>query len=247
MFISTGVSLLGAQPSGGGGLPNVYTTGLQLWWDFGEPTSYGGTGTTVTDISGNSNDGIMSGIQFTGSFGGGAYMGTDSDQVANTTNFLNSTKNWTICVFGDYNGTNFDRIWAGIMNGDSGDLAIGSSPLTQAKMIGSGGSQGFWNDLPSNSFAANTVNMLTYQCDNRNPFLRKFWRNQTNYPVTNAQASATTQIEANEGFTWGGYDQAPGTNAVKGTSYVALVYNTNLTQTQVDQNYNAYKTRFSLP
>ena len=188
MFISTGVSLLGAQPSGGGGLPNVYTTGLQLWWDFGEPTSYGGTGTTVTDISGNSNDGIMSGIQFTGSFGGGAYMGTDSDQVANTTNFLNSTKNWT------------------------GDLAIGSSPLTQAKMIGSGGSQGFWNDLPSNSFAANTVNMLTYQCDNRNPFLRKFWRNQTNYPVTNAQASATTQIEANEGFTWGGYDQAPGTD-----------------------------------
>ena len=248
MFISTGVSLLGAQPSGGGGLPNVYTTGLQLWWDAGESTSYPGTGTTITDISGNGNDGtLIGGIAFTGSNGGGLYMATATDEVEIVGNFLNSTKNWTICVFGDYAGGNFDRIWGGIMNGDSGDLAIGSSATTQVKIIGSGGSQGYWNDVPVGSFAVNTINMLTYQCDNRNPFLRSFWRNQTSYAVVNATAAATNQIEAVEGFSWGGYDQPPGSNAVTGTSYVALVYNTNLTQTQVDQNYNAYKTRFSLP
>jgi hypothetical protein len=248
MFISTGVSLLGAQPSGGGGLPNVYTTGLQLWWDAGESTSYPGTGTTITDISGNGNDGtLIGGIAFTGSNGGGLYMATATDEVEITSNFLNGTKNWTICVFGDYAGNNFDRIWGGIMFGDSGDLAIGSNTSTQVKTIGSGGPQGFWNDVAVGSFAANTLSMLTYQCDNRNPFQRSYWRNKTSYPVINANASATSQIEANEGFSWGGYDQPPGSNAVTGTSYVALVYNTNLTQTQVDQNYNAYKTRLNLP
>ena len=147
-MFSTGVSLLGAQPAGGGGLPNVYTTGLQAWWDFGESTSYPGTGTTIFDLSGNGNDGTLSaGMAFTSSFGGGGYMANKPDKVYISSNFLSSTKNWTICIFGNYHGyNNFDRIWSGIMNGDSGDLAYTNS--TTAKMIGSGGSQGYWNNLP---------------------------------------------------------------------------------------------------
>ena len=254
MFISTGVSLLGAQPSGGGGLPNVYTTGLQLWWDAGESTSYPGTGTTITDLSGNGNDGtLQNGIVFTGSFGGGLYMASGIDEVDIVGNFLNSTKNWTICVFGDYAGNNFDRIWGGIMNGDSGDLGVGSNTNNQVKTIGSGGSQGFWADVASGSFARNVNSMYSYQCDNRNNAgpatnLRSYWQNTTSYPVANATATGDpSQIEADEGFSWGGYDQPPGSNAVTGTSFVALVYNTNLVQANIDQNYNAYKTRLGLP
>ena len=245
MFISTGVSLLGAQ---GNGLPNVVTTGLQLWWDAGIAASYPGTGTTMTDLSGNGNDGtLQNNIVYTGSFGGGLYMASGEDEVDIVGNFLASTKNWTICVFGDYAGSGFDRIWGGIMNGDSGDLGVGSNTSNQVRTIGSGGAQGFWNDVPSGSFAPNVNSMYSYQCDNRNPFLRSYWRNTTSYPVTNATTSATSQIEAVEGFSWGGYDQPPGTNAVTGTSFAALVYNTNLVQADIDQNYNAYKTRLGLP
>ena len=246
MFISTGVSLLGAQAAGGG-LPDVYTTGLQAWWDFGEPTSYPGTGTTIFDLSGNGNDGTLSaGMAFTSSFGGGGYMANTVDKVYISSNFLASTKNWSVCIFGNYHGYNqYDRIWSGIMNGDSGDL--GYTNTTTARMIGSGGSQGYWNNLPAGSFDQDILNMYSYQCDNRNPFLRSYWKNKTEYAVTNATASATSQIEAVEGFTWGGYDQLPGTNAVTGISYVALIYNTNLVQANIDQNYDAYKVRFGLP
>ena len=246
MFISTGVSLLGAQAAGGGGLPDVYTTGLQAWWDFGEPTSYPGTGTTIFDLSGNGNDGTLSaGMAFTSSFGGGGYMANKPDKVFNTSNFLASTKNWTICVIGNYNGTFDERIWSGIMNGDSGDLAVSTTGRT--RLVGSGGSQGYWNNVGVGSFDQDILNMYTYQCDNRNPFLRSYWKNKTSYAVVNATSAATSQIEAVKGFTWGGYNNPPATNSVTGISYVALVYNTNLIQANIDQNYDAYKVRFGLP
>ncbi len=245
MFISTGVSLLGAQPSGGS-LPNVPTNNLKLWWDAGEPTSYPGSGTTVTDISGNGNDGtLINNAAFTGSNGGGWHLPAGNDEVDIVGNFLNSTKNWSACVFADFTGGSYDRIWSGIMNGDSGDLAVVSS--TQARMIGSGGAQGYWNNLGPGSFDSNVLNMYTYQCDNRNPFLRQFWKNKTQYTVANSTASATNQIEAVEGFSFGGYDQLPGNNGCTGIAYVALVYDRQLTQTDVDQIYAAYKTRLNLP
>jgi hypothetical protein len=250
MFISTGVTFFSNQST----LPNVYTTGLQLWWDAGIPASYPGSGTTITDLSGNGNNGTLrNNIVYTSSFGGGLYMASGEDEVDIVGNFLNSTKNWTICVFGDYAGNNFDRIWGGIMNGDSGDLGVGSDTSTQVKTIGSGGAQGFWNNVVSGSFTPNVNSMYSYQCDNRNnatggPNLRSFWRNNISYPVVNATSTGqANQIEADEGFSWGGYDNPPGTNAVTGTSFVALVYNTNLVQAQIDQNYNAYKTRLGLP
>lgn len=250
MFISTGVTFFSNQST----LPDVYTTGLQLWWDAGIAASYPGSGTTIVDLSGNGNNGTLrNNIAYTSSFGGGLYMASGEDEVDIVGNFLNSTKNWTICVFGDYAGSNFDRIWGGIMNGDSGDLGVGSNTSNQVKTIGSGGGQGFWNDVVSGSFAPNVNSMYSYQCDNRNnatggPNLRSYWRNTTSYPVVNATATGqANQIEADEGFSWGGYDNPPGTNAVTGTSFVALVYNTNLVQAQIDQNYNAYKTRLGLP
>jgi hypothetical protein len=250
MFISTGVTYFSNQST----LPNVYTTGLQLWWDAGIAASYPGSGTTITDLSGNGNNGTLrNNIVYTSSFGGGLYMASGEDEVDIVGNFLNSTKNWTICVFGDYAGNNFDRIWGGIMNGDSGDLGVGSDTSTQVKTIGSGGAQGFWNNVVSGSFTPNVNSMYSYQCDNRNnatggPNLRSFWRNNISYPVVNATSTGqANQIEADEGFSWGGYDNPPGTNAVTGTSFVALVYNTNLVQAQIDQNYNAYKTRLGLP
>ena len=80
MFISTGVSLLGAQ---GNSLPNVVTTGLKLWWDAGIAASYPGTGTTITDLSGNGNDGtLQNNIVYTSSFGGGLYMASGEDENA---------------------------------------------------------------------------------------------------------------------------------------------------------------------
>lgn len=46
---------VGAGLSGGGGVGGggISTTGLQLHYDFGNTSSYSGTGTTLTDLSGN--------------------------------------------------------------------------------------------------------------------------------------------------------------------------------------------------
>jgi len=74
--------LSGGGNGGGGGGGSISTTGLQLYWDLGNSTSYSGTGTTITDLSGNGNDGILTGTPTYSSAGASSYLDWSGDNTA---------------------------------------------------------------------------------------------------------------------------------------------------------------------
>jgi len=83
------VGPLSGGGEGGGGGGDISTTNLQLYWDMGNSTSYSGTGTTITDLSGNGNDGILTGTPTYSSAGASSYLDWSGDNTAFAT--YNST------------------------------------------------------------------------------------------------------------------------------------------------------------
>ena len=62
--------------------PSVITTGLQLYLDAGNASSYPGSGTTWTDLSGNSRDGTLTnGPTYSGTNGGSIVFDGSNDYV----------------------------------------------------------------------------------------------------------------------------------------------------------------------
>ena len=69
---------------------NIPTSGLYAWWDFNNPSSYTAGGSTVTDLSGNGNDGAVGSSITTGLDGSVRYIqasggGSSNDGVDGTT------------------------------------------------------------------------------------------------------------------------------------------------------------------
>ena len=83
------VGPLSGGGNGGGGGIDISTTNLQLYWDMGNSTSYSGTGTTITDLSGNGNDGVLTGTPTYSSAGASSYLDWSGDNTAFAT--YNST------------------------------------------------------------------------------------------------------------------------------------------------------------
>jgi len=73
--------LSGGGNGGGGGI-DISTTNLQLYWDLGNSTSYSGIGTTITDLSGNGNDGVLTGTPTYSSAGASSYLDWAGDNTA---------------------------------------------------------------------------------------------------------------------------------------------------------------------
>ena len=48
-----------ATSCGGGGGSSIVTTNLISHWDFGDSNSYSGSGSSVSDLTGNSNSGTL--------------------------------------------------------------------------------------------------------------------------------------------------------------------------------------------
>jgi len=85
---------------------SVVTSGLVLYWDFGNPNSYPGTGTTVYDLSGSGNNGTING---TGgkwsSANGGIYTFSGTNTITSSGPNLSSS-NYTVMGAAKYNGSN---------------------------------------------------------------------------------------------------------------------------------------------
>lgn len=87
--------------------PPLITTGLQQYFDIGNASSYSGTGTTLTDLSGSGrgNGAITAGVTYTaaGVNNGSSYLtfngSTTYAQTANLINMVNATLNVTLEVW----------------------------------------------------------------------------------------------------------------------------------------------------
>tara|TARA_R110000868_G_scaffold99037_1_gene272717 strand:+ start:85 stop:861 length:777 start_codon:yes stop_codon:yes gene_type:complete len=87
----------------------IVQSGLVLNLDAGVSSSYSGSGTTWTDLSGNGNNGTLTNGPTYNSANGGSIVfdGTD-DRVTITNPLLSSTGNWTVSSWFNFSVLNID-------------------------------------------------------------------------------------------------------------------------------------------
>ena len=215
--------------------PKLATDGLVLCLDAADVNSYPRTGTSWSDVSGNSNNGALTnGPTFNSSNGGSIVFdgGDDCVLVNSNANILSKTAyTKTAWFYTTSFGTNNNII----SGGNSGQHAfwLGASSYLRA------GHNGNWSTVvTTTSMSLNTwyYGAVTFNTSTG-------WILYLN-GIQETTSSDTTTFTGNQEILIGAYSTAG--NVYTGRIATSLVYNRVLTSTEILQNYNATKSRFGL-
>ena len=247
--IPVGFIKKGGYPSTG---TNPITENLLLYLDATRTASYGGTGTTWTDISGQlpSNDATLSGSP---TFESGSFTFA-ANKYALTSQVIPSLSSATFIAWVNpsewYSGTTLNKVqenYTGIIfsRGGKGQATNRTSGLNFYKnsVVGYSWDDNFswWNSnlvVPNYSWSMialtiSSTQAVVYLCN------------------SNGISSATNVAShpAVSGFNFFiGYDPAYGSTSriLRGKIATSMVYSTALTSTQITQIFNAQKAAFGL-
>jgi len=206
---------------------NVVTNGLQLYLDAGNTSSYPGSGTTWTDLSGSNNHAtLVNGVGYSSGNGGTLVFdgvndyittsfATTSGQAVTYCGWLYSTE--TTSTYRNFVDSSYQNpmIWwdaNGKIEFDAGQLRTISAYRNQWVFIALSKPSG----SSSASYYVNGVLAGTGSSAYSVPTLTPYWLNRQG------------------GATW------------KGNCSVILAYDTALTGTQITQNFDAFKARYGL-
>lgn len=215
--------------------PKVVTSGLSLYLDAANSSSYPGSGTTWTDISGNNRNGALTnGPTFNSSNGGSIVFDGTNDfvSVASDANILSTTA-YTKTVW--FYVTSFSTDNNLISAGSSGQHALWL--FTSNKL--NAGHNGNWN----------TVVSTTTLVLNRWYFGSVTFNNTSGWVlylngVQESTSVSTTTFTGTGTISIGSYQNLG--NYFTGRIATATVYNRVLSSSEILQNYNATKSRFGL-
>jgi len=209
---------------------SVVTSGLVLYWDFGNSASYPGTGTTVTDLSGAGNHGTINGTggAYSSTFGG-VYTFSATGGNTITSNGPNlSTSNYTVIGSARYlGGTN-----ARIISAKSNNWLMGHWNTSTLNFY----SEGWVTDVNQGS-TDNAWRILASTGDYTNDMYALYAN--TSLIRYNNNGSAGPNCFAINSY-------ANGSEYSNGQFGFLLVYNRVLTQSEMSQNYEYFKNRYSL-
>jgi len=236
-MIIQGVTLTGVAVYDG-----VVYNGLQLYLDANNTTSYPGSGTTWYDLSGNGNDVVMQNsgsISYTAT-GGGYFTLASSGYFnkATTTGIPTGTSAYTMSVWVQWSSGTWPTF--------GGMLGIGSSTTTnqtnQFRTTGTNALLNYWygNDLAATS-ALSPASQWFNAVAQWDGTTRKIWVNGTQ--VASAGASG---LNVSSSLLQVGATNIGGSEPLQGNIGQALIYNRALTSTEIQQNYNAVKSRYGL-
>lgn len=220
--------------------PKIITNGLVLYLDAANRNSYPGSGTTWTDLSGNSNNGTLTnGPTFNAANMGSIVFDGTNDYIyrSSLSNFNSST--YTILLWGKFVSVSSSGI---LFN-------LGRSPSdanSEAQLYYNNSRLVYWDYDGSMAFnfiqSSGTLSTNVYQ-------YLGFTKNSTNgtfyingYSSGTGTAAFDANISTND-FTIGA-DIRDSINYVNGNISQFLLYNRVLTASEVLQNYNAVKSRF---
>jgi hypothetical protein len=220
--------------------PRIVTDGLVLALDAGNPKSYPGSGTTWTDLSGNGNTGtLVNGVGYSGDNLGSLSFDGVNDEIfidnSSSINFI-GTQQYTalIWVYPNLGGTT----WHGIVSkGNSQQYALTiNSPNAYLRYETNQGGVGGLNSS-NNSVELNKWQQVGIRFDGST---KTIWKNGVSIASQSASAlnssTNTEQLrigEGNNGEQFGG-----------NISQVSI-YNRALTAQEIQQNFNATRSRFS--
>lgn len=223
----------------------VVSSGLQLYFDAGISTSYPGSGTTWNDISGNSKTATINGNFSFVSSGAASYL----------------TDFWNFSTYATINSTSFTGL-SGLTMQVVFWYTNGENPYDGAKFIAaySGG-----NDFGIETGSGYNVNFSSDGGGRRSPTSYAapdswhFYSAVRDVPTLSVSgrldnASRVTNTYASLGnldFSGGWMLNRSNTGAgvtLRGARVAAILfYNRTLTTTEETQNYNYFKTRYSIP
>jgi hypothetical protein len=232
----------------------IVTDGLVLNLDASRTSSYPGSGTTWTDISGNSNNGtLVSGPIFGTANGGGITFDGVNDRITLQNANISATGNWTISTWFNLSALNLD-----LVNGAPAVLYSQYAPnpgngrfllmvrndgtITNKFQLFLGSGTGYSNQ-PITGTTTVQINTTYNLVAIRNGSVFSLYLNgnlEASLDLTGTNISLlqnTSEIGgvSNGNFGW-----------VNGKIYNTMVYNRALSATEIGQNYNATKTRFGL-
>ena len=221
--------------------PSIITNGLVLCLDAGNTKSYPGSGTTWTDLSGNGNNGsLVNGVGYnSGNLGSLSFDGTNDEVFVNNSPSINfsGTQQYTALVWAYplLGGTT----WHGLISkGNSQQYALTiNSPNAYLHYETNQGGISALNSSAS-SVVANTWQFFGMRFDGTN---KTIWKNAniiaTQSATTLNSTSNTEQLrigEGNNGEQFGG-------NIAQ-----VSIYNRALTASEIQQNFNATRSRFGI-
>jgi hypothetical protein len=222
--------------------PRIVTNGLVLYLDAGNNKSYPGSGTVWTDLSGNNNNGTLINAPTFSSTNKGSIVFDGSNDHVNavtaTSLGINSVSTgFTISIwfktsggveyylFDNFNGSNDIslRVDAGVL-----EVYMAATGVINAVRFGSGYNNNVWHNF---TITWNGSNLLTAYANG--------------ISIGTNGTTLSGSFETNAAFRIGNRPASPGTFFAGNIAQVS-VYNRPLSPSDIRQNYNATKGRFSL-
>ena len=211
--------------------PDIVQDGLVVVLDAGSTRSYPGTGATWFDLSGNGNNGTLSATSIgTTASGTMTFDGVDDTVTINHPNLTSS--NFT--VIGVSKRTNS----AGRMIAGKNNWLLGHWSTRMRQYFSAG-----WVTGAGSSPATNTANDSNVHiwCGTGDISAHTYRFRDDNVEYT---TNITGGGAGPNGFVLGAYLAGGPSEYGAGTITVLLVYNRVLTDAEIDQNFNAQRTRF---
>jgi hypothetical protein len=224
---------------------NPIPSGAYAIYDFGNVTSYPGSGSTVFDISGNSNNGtLINSPTFSSTFGGELRLDNASSQrIDYSATFTANTS--TVIIWKNVDTTFSKDTGVPNLRGNNGYLAAflgGTKQLTPILFNTTGGGATFFGASVSASDITQWhqwAQVVTYSSPNTTA---------TTYLDGNASSATETSNFNRSGDGTGtaniGFDNAVGDRYANGFIMAYLHYNRALTTSELNSIYTYYSARF---
>lgn len=228
MYYSLINSMNKASVSGGA----IITSGLMLNLDAGNPSSYPGTGTTWTDLSGNGRDSTLyNGVSYS-SANNGSLVFDGTNDYASQSNFIGTLNTFTSGTWIKLNANQVAKtFFSNYINGSGWVIGIADSNTNVVKFYLGGGT------LLATS--ALSINVWYYVCatyNNGNPTIYiNGVLNSTTSALINLVSTSDVVIGALDVFS-----RQPFNGNIANTHF----YNRALSSTEILNNFNTLKSRY---
>jgi len=228
--------------------PNPVTSNLVLYFDPSNPSSYPGSGTTITDLSGNGLNGTMSNISFTSPYF--SYNGTSSQiSIADNALLEPGSGDWTMEVWVNQSVLGNDVVLGKF---DPGGLtvdvsySIRTTNTTYYAQIGSGSGSGSTLFVNSTNYTGTigSWSQIVYVFKNGATKTLQTFVNGSSIGTVNHSLSSILNTSSN--LYIGSYNNGEYEQWFDGKVGITRLYSAALTASEVLQNYNADKAKYGL-
>jgi len=216
--------------------PKIVTAGLVLCLDAGNNKSYPSGGTAWNDLSGNNNNGtLVNGVGYSASNGGALSFDGVDDAISLSNITPTSGASFSAWIYINGSNSNYGTIfanWSDVGGGKAYWIGTLNNQSTTIQVYFNGSFIIDITSLPLNTWMLLTISHTGSICKGYINAIERFSLSSTLTTSTN-----NTSI---------GYDITRTNYPFKGNITQASIYNRALSASEILQNYNANKGRFSL-